>query len=248
MSNDEAKFLLNAYRPGGHDAGDPAMTPALAQARSDPALRAWFEREQAHGAAVAAKLRAIAPPAGLRDAILAGARASRVPVEPRSRRSRWQHPAWLAAAAAIVILLSFGAWWGFAPVGGASLEEFAVNFVDHGFRLQKRGADVAALKTWLAERRGPLPETLPLEFARLHALGCRTLTFQGSDVSLVCFERDGREFHVFVARRDGLSSDVMESAPRFLDRGKLVAATWTDTKNRYVVVSDAGMDTLRRVL
>lgn len=248
MSNDEAKFLLKAYRPGGHDAGDPAMAPALAQARSDPALRGWFEREQAHGAAVAAKLRAIVPPAGLRDAILAGARVSQAPVSARPRRSRWQQPGWLAAAAAIVILLSFGAWWRFVPIGGASLEAFAVNFVDHGFLLEKRGADVAVLKTWLAERRGPLPETLPPEFDRLHALGCRTLKFQGRDVSLVCFERDGREFHVFVARREGLSGDVMENAPRFVDRGKLVAATWTDAKNRYVVVSDAGMDTLKRVL
>ena len=56
MNNTEAKFILNAYRPNGRDAGDPAMTAALAQAASDPALGAWFAREQTHGHAIAAKL------------------------------------------------------------------------------------------------------------------------------------------------------------------------------------------------
>ena len=74
MNNSEAKFILNAYRPGGRDADDATFGAALAQARNDPALGAWLVREQAHGAAVAAKLRVVAPPAGLREAILTGAR------------------------------------------------------------------------------------------------------------------------------------------------------------------------------
>lgn len=53
MSNNGAKFILSAYRPGGRDAADPAMAKALAQAKGDPALGAWFVREQAHDAAVA---------------------------------------------------------------------------------------------------------------------------------------------------------------------------------------------------
>ena len=94
----------------------------------------------------------------------------------------------------------------------------------------------------------PLPEALPEKFAELRALGCRTVDFQGHDVSLVCFERGGKEFHVFVARRADLPVGPVDAVPRFLDRGKLVAATWTDTKNRYVLVSDAGMDAVKRLL
>ena len=59
MNNTEAKFILNAYRPNGRDAGDATFRAALDQAKSDPALGAWFAREQAHGIAVAAKLREI---------------------------------------------------------------------------------------------------------------------------------------------------------------------------------------------
>lgn len=261
MTNNEAKFILSAYRPGGRDASDPAMTQALAQAKSDPALGAWFEREQQHAAAVAAKLAEIAPPAGLREAILAGARMSErdgmsdtensagpTTKTKEMTRARWAQPVWLAAAAVLAVLLSLAAWR-MVPVRGDSFAEFAVNFVDKGFRLQKRGADVAELKTWLREQHGPLPEALPAKFAELRALGCRTLSFKGQDVSLVCFERGGREFHVFVARRDETKS-TMEAVPRFLDAGrtKLVAATWADAKNRYVLVSDAEADVVKRLL
>jgi hypothetical protein len=257
MSNNEAKFILSAYRPGGRDANDPAMAQALAQAKSDPALGAWFAREQQHDAAVAAKLAEIAPPAGLREAILAGARMSDREGLPdtekgggptTTKRVWWTQPGWLAAAAALAVLLSLAAWR-MTPVRGESFAEFAVNFVDKGFRLQKHGADVAELKTWLGEQHGPLPEALPAKFAELRALGCRTLSFKGQDVSLVCFERGGREFHVFVARRDG-TAGAAEAGPRFLDAGrtKLVAATWTDAKNRYVLVSDAEADVVKRLL
>jgi hypothetical protein len=100
MTNQEAKFTLGAYRAGGQDAGDPVFAEALEQAKRDPALGAWLAREQAHDAIVAAKLREVAPPAGLRAAILAGAQAS------STRRVRWKQPVWLAAAAAVALLLA----------------------------------------------------------------------------------------------------------------------------------------------
>lgn len=258
MSNDEAKFILSAYRPGGRDASDPAMAQALAQAKTDPALGAWFAREQAHAAAMTAKLGEIVPPAGLREAILAGGRVSGVDNETggalrasvpgrTARRGWWTRPVTLAAAAAVALLLSV-AVWRLSPVSGGTMEEFAVNFVDKGFRLPKHSADVAELKVWLSERHGPLPEALPAKFAELRALGCRTMNFKGRDVSLVCFERGGKEFHVFVARREELPGAATDATPRFLTKGSLVAATWMDAQNRYVVVSDADMVALRGVL
>jgi hypothetical protein len=76
MTNDEAKFILSAYRPGGHDAADPAFAEALDQARKDPALARWFEFERRFDEVMTAKIGAVTPPAGLRDAILAGARVT----------------------------------------------------------------------------------------------------------------------------------------------------------------------------
>lgn len=250
MTNDEAKFILSAYRPGGRAEADPAMAQALEQAKRDPALRAWFERQQAHDTVLAAKLRELAPPAGLREAILAGARLSQ-PAEIKTKaggaaaRAWWRRPLWLAAAAAIALLAGVMAWR-FSPVRGETMEEFAVNFVQRGFVLQKHGADVGALKDWLGAQHGPLPEALPAQFADLHALGCRTLDYRGHEVSLVCFERGGKEYHVFVARRDDVPG--WDPKPRFLENRAFAAVTWTDDKNRYVLVSDAGMAAVRELL
>src|SRR5437879_363453 len=109
MTNTEAKFILAAYRANGGDAGDAAMADAVQQAKNDPLLRAWFQRAQGHDAAVAAKLREISPPAGLREAILAGGRASTG--IRQARRPAWLRPTWLAAAAAILILAGGLGWW-----------------------------------------------------------------------------------------------------------------------------------------
>src|SRR5688572_8948158 len=98
MNNQEAKFMLGAYRPDGQDAGDPMFAEALGQVERDPELRTWFERERKFDTHVSEKLRALAPPPELRAAILAGARASR----PRLRW--WANPLWVAAAAAVVMI------------------------------------------------------------------------------------------------------------------------------------------------
>ena len=119
MTNNEAKFVLGAYRPNGSDATDPAMAEAIKQSRDDPSLHAWFLREQAYDAAMATKLRGITPPAGLRDAIVAGVRAGESRVRPD--RARWRRPLWLAMAATITVLLGVTAWWRLAPVGGGKL-------------------------------------------------------------------------------------------------------------------------------
>ena len=74
MNNEEAKFILQGYRPNGADAGDAAFRAALEQVQRDPALREWFARQQAFDAAVSTKLDAVPAPVGLREAILAGGR------------------------------------------------------------------------------------------------------------------------------------------------------------------------------
>lgn len=53
MDNREARFVLNAYRPGGQDAGDPRFAEALEQARRDPVLERWFSESLAFDAAMA---------------------------------------------------------------------------------------------------------------------------------------------------------------------------------------------------
>lgn len=246
MNNEEARFLLTAYRPGGQDANDPAMTEALAQARSDPALQSWFERKLAHDAAVARKLGEIAPPSGLREAILAGVRLGHRTQAP-SRPALWRRTGWRVAAAALVVLGSAAAWR-LRPAQGGTLDEYAVDYVARGFMLQQRSADLAALKSWLQEHGGPPPASLPDQFAALRGLGCRTLRYRDKDISLVCFEREGKEFHVFVARREDFPGRPLEVAPHLHAEERLVAAAWSDQRNHYVLVSDASLPDVRKLL
>ncbi|WP_414664255.1 hypothetical protein [Horticoccus sp. 23ND18S-11] len=245
MNADDAKLILSAYRPDPREAAGPDVSAALQQVKHDPVLAEWWAREQAWDNAIADKLAEIAPPPGLRAALLAGRTGCRD--VSRAPTAGWRAVVF-AVAAMIVVALSLGVVRWQPAATGATLQDFAVNTVANGFFLQKRSSDVAALKAWLAEKQGPIPRQLPTEFAHLRALGCRALSFKGRDVSLVCFEREGKEFHVFVARRGELRDEPVDTTPRFASRGALVAASWVDADLQYVVVSDASMAALRGVL
>ena len=74
MTNEEAKFILSAYRPNGCDASDPAMADALEQAARDPELGAWFREDLALDRVISKKLAEVEVPHGLRGNILTGHR------------------------------------------------------------------------------------------------------------------------------------------------------------------------------
>lgn len=243
MNDEQVKFLLGASRPDGQDASDPALAEAMREVERNPRLRVWLEREQAFGKAVAEKLRTVPPPPGLREAILAGGRVA-------VRKPWWRRPGGLAVAAGIALLLSLTpvAWRLMRLAQSANLPEFALNFAGRGFiGLQEHNADVQKLKGWLAARNAPLPAKIPTELAQLRGLGCRTVDFQGKNISVICFEQE-REFHLFVARRDDFPALLASAAPRFQARGNWASAAWSDEWNHYVLVSDAGEAAVRRLL
>ncbi len=247
MSNNEAKFLLNAYRPGGADAADPAFADALQQTKADPALAAWFAREQAHAAAVAAKLREIAPPPGLRDAILAGGRATERAVP--SMRSRGLPVRWLALAASVALLASLSVvFWPKPAASAEALTVFAVDDVLHG-RHGGHGVPEKTLQTELSQTSTHLGAGVPIDFRTLAGTGCRTLHFAGRDILEVCFVRNGAEFHCYIGRASDFSGgSAPDEGPQFVQQGALAAATWTSGIYRYVVVGDAGLEAVKRLL
>jgi len=246
MNNAEAKFILQGYRPNGADATDPTFAAALEQARRDPALREWFAREQNFDRALSARLAEVRPPAGLREAILAGAR---VTVPDRAQRAWWRQPAVYAVAASVAVVLSLGlAWWS-APAGAdTALTEFALadaaNSATHG----GHGAETGALQARLGQAETHLGQGLPVDFAGLREAGCRTVSFQGRDVLEVCFKRDGAWFHCYIARRSDFPALALTSAPALVSRGGAAIASWADAALVYVVVSKTGRDALQRLL
>jgi len=240
MNNNEAKFLLRAYRPGGRDADDPAFAGALAQARQDPALGVWFEREQAFDAVVAAQLGAIAPPLGLREAILAGASVS----TPHAAR-RW--PVWLAMAASVALLLGVGVLWRLRPA--AQMDPLAA-FALADAPTEKPayvGEPTNNLHKMLTDPATRLAG-LSIDFPTLRATGCHTLNLAGHDVLQICFERGGRWFHLYAVQRADFPQIAAPSGPRFMTHAGWSAVQWVDAQHMYVVASTADPSALRALL
>lgn len=71
MDNEEAKFVLQSFRPDGADAADPAFAEALAVAAENREVGEWLARERATDADFAAALNDVEIPEDLRDSILA---------------------------------------------------------------------------------------------------------------------------------------------------------------------------------
>jgi hypothetical protein len=244
MTNQEAQFILQAYRPGGPDAGDALFADALQQARQDPALGAWFAREQAHASALAAKLREVAPPPALRTAILAGARLSGTPA-----RAWWAQPAWLAVAAGVAVLFAATAflWSQRGPGQAARFETFAASDTAHN-QHGGHGAATSALQVVLAQSSTHLGAGLPVDFATLRATGCRTLRFAGHDVVEVCFARNGSEFHLYTVQREDFPQMAAGNATEFGEHEGMSFASWADATHHYVVVSTAGIEAIKGLL
>ncbi|MBB5351912.1 hypothetical protein HNR46_002151 [Haloferula luteola] len=71
MDREEARFILQSFRPDGADVTDEQFADALALAAEDPELGDWLARERASDAAFAAALGSVTLPAGLREEVLA---------------------------------------------------------------------------------------------------------------------------------------------------------------------------------
>lgn len=246
MNNQEAKFYLSAYRPGGADARDPAMAGALEQVQRDPALRAWFEREQAHDAAVAEKLRAVAPPADLRAAILAGGRAS------GEARVWWRRPQWMALAATFALLATLAGLWlsgwtaSGAPRGVGELASFSLRDLD-GLHYPAHVAAGSELERLLAAGRPGLADGVGLSPQELRRDGCHVLKVGGIEVYEVCFKRD-RYYHLYLVRRDNMRVEPGEERPMLVVRDERAALTWADDRYVYVLAGRGDGGDLRALL
>lgn len=246
MNADEAKFLLRARRPGGRDVADPLFAEALAEAERDPKLRAWHEGEERFDAAVAGKLGEIAPPAGLREAILAGANAT-----ARSRKVWWRAPGWLTAAAAVAVMLAMAGRFIFSE-RGPQLDELAVLAMQDLAHAHDdhvgHPPELASVQTHLASVATPLRGNLKVDLDELRRSRCRSVRIAGHEVFEVCFQREGVWFHLYATR--GGTRARGEAIVRELGAGadRVAVAAWSDAKYSYALVTGAGPAVLRRLL
>jgi hypothetical protein len=240
MTNNDAKFILCAYRSGGQDAQDSHFAEALAQTRHDPTLGQWFARQQALDAAISERFRALPAPTGLRESILTGARASR-------RKVWWQRPLVLAAAAAIAVLLTVSGFWRTTTARPLPVDQFirlAVADLQGGHQFSPHHHGVVA--AWLTEPGNAIHAGLPMTPEELQADHCRAVRIAGIEVFEICFKRDAW-YHIYVARRTDIEAGSLPET-LFREQGRLATATWSDARYVYVLVTDAGISALKQLL
>jgi hypothetical protein len=249
MDNREAKFILNAYRPAGQDASDPRFAEALGQARRDSVLERWFNESIAFDATMTEKLRAIEVPPDLRECILAGAKVS--------RPSRWSKPLikWAIAAALISVAILGSLIWHESrkPSGLAGWQNQALDVIsslvknESSFNAQSHDAN--ELLAWLRANHAPAAQTLPQNLDKLQSLGCKTFSWAGEPVSVICFVRpDGGLIHLVTMSTSAESDRELKRQPRVLQQDRWATATWRQGEMTFMLALEGSRDQLRSYL
>lgn len=250
MTNQQAQFVLHAYRPNGADASDPIFGEALDQARRDPALGQWFGAQQRFDRAVAGKLGSAQVPAGLRESILAGARAggAETAAKPPARPA-WRFTAWLALAASVAVVSAVGlALWPKEVSAKEALMDFAIADLRRADHEGKHGPKTSEFQALVSLTDTRLGRGVAVDFERLQRDGCRTVTFGGRELLEVCFERDGQWFHCYVARKKDFPNFAARLAPVFRAADGITAGAWSDGEHIFVVATEAGRAALERLI
>jgi anti-sigma factor RsiW len=245
VNNDEAKFILSAYRPDGADAQDSRFSDAITQAERDPELAQWFQGQRQFDAEISDALGAVPLPRDLRTKILAGGKVSRPRVWSTSRTI-------LALAAGIVLLAALaGVWSKRAPALDRWQRDAlaVISMLGSGAeRFDLESDNAAVLQGWLREQHAPAPTALPVALQSLPALGCKTLSSDGRAVSIICFKmRDGEIVHLVVTDQ-GTLGDAPPTEPRFVQEDGWKTASWSANGRACMLATKAPERELRDVL
>jgi hypothetical protein len=249
MDSREAKFMLNAYRPGGQDANDPRFADALEQVPRDPILQRWFEESIAFDAEMAKKLSATPVPSDLRESILTGAKVTDAP----RWKDRWRK--W-AIAAAVVFSATLGVliWQNTrpAPVAGwqlQALDAILSSIARNESHFDATSRNPADLVKWLRENYAPTVEKLPDNLDKLPSIGCKTFFWRGKPVSLICFTLpEGRAIHLVMTNVSEKSDRAMKDEAKAIQQGRWATATWREGEMIYMLALEGSRDELRRYL
>jgi uncharacterized membrane protein YbaN (DUF454 family) len=230
MNRDEAKQVLLLYRPGTADAEDPEIVQAMAVAREDHELAHWFEQHRRFQVAMREKFRQIQAPEHLKMALLAQQRI----IHPVPW---WQRPAWLSAAAAVIVLLGALVFWPKPPHFDrfADYQEMMISMAVRGYDMDWRTPEMNELRSKIQQRGAPADYAVPPSLEKLKLTGGAAFPWRSNPVAMVCFDRgDSQMVFLFVIKRAGIK-DPPPSTPKLETVNKYMAASWTSGDKTYVL-------------
>jgi hypothetical protein len=265
MNRDEAKLILQACRPDGRDAADPYFAEALALAKSDAELSAWFAQQQKFDSLICGGLNQMRPPASLKAEILALEKKAEISAKPQSKKSEvsdhlpvsvwwWNLFTWqanIAWATALVLLLSLFVFWNKTPA--ATFQDFSTQMVSTALH-DPHHADAAAndLKSalvWLGEHRGENDLVPPAALNGSGQLGCRVLAWHGGTVSMLCYHTpEAGHMDLFVADAKMFADAPPVDQPRFASNDQMPTASWSHDGKAYLLVGHDAATDLKKLL
>jgi hypothetical protein len=247
MNRSQAQQVLLTYRPGTADAADPELADALQLTREDPELRRWFEQHRAFQRAMRARFRQIEVPAHLRTSILAQARVPQPIVMPP--RVWWRNPAWLVAAAVVLLAGLAGLW--LKPGPSAQFANYQARMVSGALReyqMDIRTNVMSLVRQDLAARGAPADYVVPKGLERLRLTGGGRLTWRSSPVAMVCFDRgDKQMLYLFVLNRSAVK-DPPPANPRVAKVNEYLTVSWTQGDKTYLLAGPEEADFLQKYL
>lgn len=275
MNNDEAKFILRAYRPDGQDAADPQFAEALEQARRDPGLARWLAEETGLDAAIAKKMNSLPVPADLKASILAGRKIVPLRLVPWWRRSL--HPAATAAAlAATLATIGYlalheppepkadfacfthditdylGKGYGVLPRHVQLATTDASYFGAMSYRMNYRSPSLDDIRQWLAQNGGHGDFANPAGLKKPLSLGCGVMDWRGKRISLIAFQT-GRSLpqdkvHLVIINTADLPDAPTLGKPHFQNGEDWTTAGWSDGPLTYLLMAPGDRQALGKFL
>ena len=252
MTNEEAKQILQLYRPGTADAADPAFAEALDACERDAELKAWFAHHCALYTAIRSKFKKIHVPEALKEQIIAERPAPRTPV--------WQKAvlAGGALAFAVIAMMFVTPYFGprephdFATYRN-SMGKFALSSY---YGMDTNSSDLDVIRAYLAEKKAIADYVLPENLLKnAKPLGCVATTWQGKPVTMVCFAT-GRplsanqpsDLWLFISS-DAIAKDAPQtSKPTFAKFNELITASWKVGNRTYILATKGDQQFLGKYL
>jgi len=230
MNSEEAKRLLEVFRPGGADLGDPRFLEALKQSERDPALGRWFDEQRRFDGQFVEGLKTIPIPSDLQEAILAGRKV----VRPRLWQS-WRSRVAMAASVAFL-----------AVAGGVLATSKPDQFADFRAELIEQAwdgkahfdfesSDVKEIQKWLASENVVADFSLPDGLSGTRLLGCRIVETDGVRVPMLCLADGHKHMHLFVLEDAQLAQLPSNDKPDFEKCGVWRTASWQQGDKTYVL-------------
>jgi hypothetical protein len=251
MTNEQAKQLLQLYRPGTADAVDPDFAEALELCEHEPELKKWFGDHCALYAALRSKFKQIAVPEGLKEQIIAERQVHTTPL--------WQRAVLVTGAVAAIFMAVFS----LTDFGRSHpAHDFATyqtemgQFAKTGYGMDLNTNDIDQIRLFLAQKSAIADYVVPGNLqANAKAAGCAVTSWQGKSVSMICFQ-SGRplaagaqsDLWLFISEQTVAKDAPAGSTPVFHKANGLVTASWTIRNRTYVLATEGDEQFLGKYL